>query len=176
MLPRPPRARPATPATVRRSDPSPSPTHNSPIPEVSARQLLSIAEIVRQLLEEGWEIDPEDLAHISPYLTEHINRFGEYGTHELGIQPEAYDPKLDVDFTPLREQDLTPPASTPESCFEGQPPTPWPGQVIRQRCRGDGVCDGSRGSSPYFRGIPAPFCQRQNTSRTGLDDHYSPVA
>lgn len=44
---------------------------------------------------------------ISPYLTEHINRFGEYSTHELGIQPEAYDPKLDVDFTPLREQDLT---------------------------------------------------------------------
>lgn len=30
---------------------------------------LDIAEIVRQLLEEGWEIDPEDLAHISPYLT-----------------------------------------------------------------------------------------------------------
>jgi hypothetical protein len=42
---------------------------------------LDIAEIVRQLLEEGWEIDPEDLAHISPYLTEHINRFGEYSTH-----------------------------------------------------------------------------------------------
>jgi len=67
---------------------------------------LDIAEIVRQLLEEGWEIDPEDLAHISPYLTEHINRFGEYSTHEVGIQPEAYDPKLDVDFTPLREQGL----------------------------------------------------------------------
>ncbi|MGW6797280.1 Tn3 family transposase [Streptomyces sp. NPDC055039] len=65
-----------------------------------------IAEIVRQLLEEGWEIDPEDLAHISPYLTEHINRIGEYSTHEIGIQPEAYDPKLDVDFTPLPEQDL----------------------------------------------------------------------
>ncbi|WP_055711975.1 hypothetical protein [Streptomyces torulosus] len=47
------------------------------------------------------------LAHISPYLTEHIKRFGEYSTHELGIQPDAYDPKLDVDFTPLREQDLT---------------------------------------------------------------------
>ncbi|MFF4456651.1 Tn3 family transposase [Streptomyces goshikiensis] len=68
---------------------------------------LDIAEIVRQLLEERWTIDPEDLAHISPYLTEHINRFGEYSTHELGIQPDAYDPKLDVDFTPLREQDLT---------------------------------------------------------------------
>lgn len=68
---------------------------------------LDIAEIVRRLLEEGGEIDPEDLAHNLPYLTEHINRFGEYGTHELGIQPEAYDPKADVDFTPLREQDLT---------------------------------------------------------------------
>ncbi|MER7792914.1 hypothetical protein [Streptomyces sp. NPDC097640] len=53
----------------------------------------------------GWEIDPEDLAQVSPYLTEHIKRFGEYSTHELGIQPEAYDPKLDVDFTQLREQE-----------------------------------------------------------------------
>ncbi|MDX3231346.1 Tn3 family transposase [Streptomyces sp. ME19-01-6] len=67
---------------------------------------LDITEIVRQLLEEGWTIEPEDLAHISPYLTEHINRFGEYSTHELGIQPDAYDPKLDVGFTPLRDQDL----------------------------------------------------------------------
>ncbi len=68
---------------------------------------LDIAEIVRQLLEEGWEISPEDLAHISPYLAEHINRFGEYSTHELGIQPEAYETELDVDFTPLREPDQT---------------------------------------------------------------------
>ncbi|MEU0341326.1 Tn3 family transposase [Streptomyces bobili] len=66
---------------------------------------LDIAEIVRQLLEEGWEIDPEDLAQVSPYLTEHIKRFGEYSTHELGIQPEAYETKLDVDFTQLREQE-----------------------------------------------------------------------
>ncbi|MCX4660668.1 Tn3 family transposase [Streptomyces uncialis] len=69
---------------------------------------LDIAEIVRQLLlEEGWEIGPEYLAHISPYLTERINRFGGYSTYEVGIQPEAYDPKLDVDFAPLREQGLT---------------------------------------------------------------------
>ncbi|MGV2917481.1 Tn3 family transposase [Streptomyces alfalfae] len=27
---------------------------------------MSMAEIVRQLYEEGWEIDPEDLAHILP--------------------------------------------------------------------------------------------------------------
>lgn len=70
------------------------------------RNALDISEIVRQLLEEGWEIDPEDLAHISPYLTEHIKRFGEYSRHELGIEPDAYDPKLDVDFTLVREGDL----------------------------------------------------------------------
>ncbi|MFI1978344.1 hypothetical protein [Streptomyces wedmorensis] len=36
-----------------------------------------------------------------------INRFGGCSTHERGVQPEAYDPELDVDFTPLREQDPT---------------------------------------------------------------------
>ncbi|MFE9479305.1 hypothetical protein ACFYNM_11960 [Streptomyces spororaveus] len=35
------------------------------------------------------------------------DRAGEHSTHELGIQPEAYGPKLHVDFTPLREQDLS---------------------------------------------------------------------
>ncbi|MFJ8142371.1 hypothetical protein [Streptomyces sp. NPDC096013] len=51
-------------------------------------------EIVRQLLEEGWTIKPEDLAHISPYLSEHSNRFGEYSIHDLGIQPYEHGPKL----------------------------------------------------------------------------------
>ncbi|MGC4949062.1 hypothetical protein ACLQ2N_23060 [Streptomyces sp. DT224] len=37
----------------------------------------------------------------------HLQRFGEYSTPELGIQPDAYDSKLDSDFTPLRE-DLPP--------------------------------------------------------------------
>ncbi|MFD8609757.1 hypothetical protein [Streptomyces sp. NPDC059631] len=58
----------------------------------------------RETAGEGWEIT--EPAHISPYLTERINRFGEYSTHELGIQPEAYGPEPDVDFTLLREQDL----------------------------------------------------------------------
>ncbi|WP_171076225.1 Tn3 family transposase [Streptomyces sp. YIM 121038] len=69
---------------------------------------LDIAEIVRQLQAEGWEIEPEDLAQVSPYMTEHIKRFGEYSTHEIGIQPDAYETKLNVDFTSLREQDPAP--------------------------------------------------------------------
>ncbi|MEV5432070.1 DUF4158 domain-containing protein [Streptomyces sp. NPDC052701] len=64
---------------------------------------LGVVEIARQLQEEGRTIEPEDLARISPYLTEHINRFGEHSTHELGIQPGAYGTKPDVGFTPLRE-------------------------------------------------------------------------
>ncbi|MEX5711149.1 Tn3 family transposase [Parafrankia sp. FMc6] len=46
---------------------------------------LDIAEIVRQLQEEGHVIAPEDLAHISPYLTAHIRRFGE--AHALRWMP-----------------------------------------------------------------------------------------
>ncbi|MGW1659404.1 Tn3 family transposase [Streptomyces atratus] len=58
-------------------------------------------DIVRELQAEGWKIEPEDLAEISPYLTEHIMRFGEYSTHELSDAPEAYEVHLDVDFTQL---------------------------------------------------------------------------
>ncbi|MDF2270881.1 Tn3 family transposase [Streptomyces coacervatus] len=57
---------------------------------------LDIAEAVRQLLAEGRGIDPLDLALISPYLTEHIMRFGENSTYELGITPDDYDAQLDV--------------------------------------------------------------------------------
>ncbi|WP_435243304.1 hypothetical protein [Streptomyces cucumeris] len=41
---------------------------------------------MRQLQAEGMDIAP-DLAQVSPYLTEHIRRFGEYSTHELGDEP-----------------------------------------------------------------------------------------
>ncbi|MEU7058183.1 Tn3 family transposase [Streptomyces sp. NPDC046197] len=99
---------------------------------------LDIAEIVRRLLEEGWEIDPEELAHISPYLTLHINPFGEYSTYQLGIQPEAEDPKLDVDSTPLREQDWPRPsrARSPEPARTGAATLPAraPGRYGFRRC------------------------------------------
>ncbi|MGW1075055.1 hypothetical protein [Streptomyces sp. NPDC002537] len=45
-----------------------------------------------------------DLAQISPYLTEHINRFGACSTHELGITPDTYDTRLDVDFSVLEDE------------------------------------------------------------------------
>ncbi|MFC9462509.1 hypothetical protein [Streptomyces sp. NPDC056983] len=44
-------------------------------------------------------------SEVQQRVLEHIDRFGEYSTHELGMQPEAYEAKLDVGFTLLREQD-----------------------------------------------------------------------
>lgn len=85
---------------------------------------LDFAETVRQLLEEGWTIEPEDLARIWPYLTEHINRFGEYSTHELGIQPEVSDRSWT--WTALRCESTT--SRRPASV---RPPD-WPGPGRRQ--------------------------------------------
>ena len=50
-------------------------------------------------IDEGWQVTAEDLAQLSPYLTSHILRFGAYGTDELHIPPDVFDPALDeVDF------------------------------------------------------------------------------
>lgn len=64
---------------------------------------LDMMDAVRTLQAEGWQIEAEDLAQIAPYLTEHINRFGEYSTDELSLVPEQFDPHLDIDFEALRE-------------------------------------------------------------------------
>ncbi len=39
---------------------------------------LDITAVVNQLAAAGHPVDPENLATISPYLTEHIRRFGEW--------------------------------------------------------------------------------------------------
>lgn len=52
--------------------------------------------VVRQLIAEGWSIERDDLAVMSPYLTEGIKRFGEYVLDGLSEEPEAFDPHLDL--------------------------------------------------------------------------------
>jgi hypothetical protein len=59
---------------------------------------LDLMNVVRGLQAEGRQITGEDLAAISPYLTDHIMRFGSYATTELTVRPDAFDPHLDVDF------------------------------------------------------------------------------
>ncbi|GAB2446746.1 hypothetical protein GCM10027162_49800 [Streptomyces incanus] len=70
-----------------------------PAREPAARR-LSVRAVV--LLEGPSGAAAVDAPHISPYLAEHIRRFGDYSTHELGDGPAAYDPHLNVDFTSLR--------------------------------------------------------------------------
>jgi TnpA family transposase len=65
---------------------------------------LDMTEVIRGLISEGWEITAGLLAQLSPYLTEHINRFGVYPTDELHIRPAAFDAELaGIDFTTLAE-------------------------------------------------------------------------
>lgn len=37
-----------------------------------------MSRIIQELIEEGWEIKQEDLAVLSPYLTGHLKRFGDF--------------------------------------------------------------------------------------------------
>jgi hypothetical protein len=55
---------------------------------------LDMMAVLRQLAAEGWEIKPEDLAVLLPYLTMRINRFGVYATDEISVMPEEYDARL----------------------------------------------------------------------------------
>lgn len=40
--------------------------------------VYSLTCVLQQLAQEGHSVDPELMAHLSPYLTDHINRFGDY--------------------------------------------------------------------------------------------------
>jgi hypothetical protein len=63
---------------------------------------LDVTDVVRELIAKGWDITAEHLAQLSPYLTEHINRFGIYPTEDLRIKPAASDPALAaIDFETL---------------------------------------------------------------------------
>jgi TnpA family transposase len=57
---------------------------------------LEMMAVIRQLIAEGWVVDPDDVATMSPYITARIKRFGEYDTDGLSDPPEAFDPHLDL--------------------------------------------------------------------------------
>jgi len=57
---------------------------------------VDITEVLRQLAAEGWEIDPEDFAVLSPNRREVIRRFGDYVTEGLHVPPAPFDPRLDL--------------------------------------------------------------------------------
>ena len=65
---------------------------------------LDMTDILRELVAEGWEIKAETIGELSPYINEHIARFGVYATDVLKLRPMAFDPELaEVDFDTLAD-------------------------------------------------------------------------
>jgi Tn3 transposase DDE domain len=68
---------------------------------------LDITDVLRELVAEGgWdeEVTAANIAQLSPYINEHIARFGVYATDVLKLRPEAFDPELaEVDFDALQD-------------------------------------------------------------------------
>ena len=45
---------------------------------VILQNVIDMSRIIQQLRREGWSISLEDLTRLSPYLTEHLKRFGDF--------------------------------------------------------------------------------------------------
>lgn len=82
---------------------------------------LDLMNMVREFQAEGWEITGEDLAAISPYLTDHIMRFGTYVTTELTVRPDAFDPHLEVEFEAEEEVPAAACEAGHQDCRAGTP-------------------------------------------------------
>jgi TnpA family transposase len=57
---------------------------------------LDMTDVVRGLQATGCVVDADDLATMSPYVTERVKRFGEYPIDGLDRPPEVFDPHLDL--------------------------------------------------------------------------------
>lgn len=53
------------------------------------------ARILRELKQEGFPVNREDIATLSPYVTSHIKRFGDY-IIDVEAVPEPIDPSLPI--------------------------------------------------------------------------------
>ena len=51
------------------------------------------SRIIKALIRSGWKITPEDVAALSPYVTSHVKRFGDY-LIDVDLLPEPYEIEL----------------------------------------------------------------------------------
>ncbi len=58
------------------------------------QNVIDQTRIIRNLMDGGFTVSPEDLKRLSPYQTAHIKRFGDY-TVDLSQIP----PPLDIEYT-----------------------------------------------------------------------------
>ncbi len=59
---------------------------------------VDMMTVIRELIAEGWQITPADLAVLSPYVTARIQRFGVYATDEIALTPEPFNAHLGIDL------------------------------------------------------------------------------
>ena len=57
---------------------------------VILQNVIDMSRVIQQMRLEGWSICKEDLAGLSPYLTEHLKRFGDF-ILDLGVFDENVD-------------------------------------------------------------------------------------
>ncbi len=67
---------------------------------LSFHTLVTMTKALQQLLEEGHTVDMEALSTLSPYRTEHINRFGNYVINPNRM-PEALEEHLGLSLSPV---------------------------------------------------------------------------
>ncbi|MEM9541407.1 MAG: Tn3 family transposase, partial [Cyanobacteria bacterium P01_E01_bin.42] len=61
------------------------------------QNVVDLTELLRQLQTEGYFLDKEDVAALSPYLTRHIKRFGDYFL-DLTETPPTLDETMVLTF------------------------------------------------------------------------------
>lgn len=61
------------------------------------QNVVDLTAVIRQLRREGYYVDPDDLSVLSPYLMEHIKRFGDYIIN-LEEPPQPLDGKLELEL------------------------------------------------------------------------------
>jgi hypothetical protein len=59
------------------------------------QNVVDMSQVLKELASEGLEFNREDLEALSPYLTRHIKRFGEY-VLDLSKVPDPWDGKLEL--------------------------------------------------------------------------------
>ena len=53
---------------------------------VPLQNVIDMTDVCHALIQEGHTITEQDLSHMSPYMTEHLKRFGEY-VLDLNLRP-----------------------------------------------------------------------------------------
>lgn len=73
---------------------------------VILQNIIDMSDIIHQLAQERAEIREDDIAFLSPYLTEHIKRFGDYFIDVRRIPAKILNTSKTLGFVRWRQRNL----------------------------------------------------------------------